>query len=1532
MKCYRVLILIITFSLLISAISCLLATTTTAETGTKSNGQIIQWPMFGKDDRHSSEGNTLSHGISAPWIKWDYGQNIDSLGSTIGDFTKNTRFMDISYYKETTGVVFGDGTTVYIKNGDNGKTMWKHDFSTVPILGNITEKIVATPSLADLDNNNKLDIIAATINGKIYAVEPIITDNNGEYPLSEGGDYTELWSYSVNKSIRHSSPVLVDTNGDGTLDVVIGADETVLAINGKNGEKLWSHAITGTIVSSPAIRTANGGFKDVVITSLEIGTVSKLHILMLNATGTKVGDEKTINVETPIENPLVPTLLPSPSTGDVNGDGFPDIIILSPAELAENGKGVIHVYDGSKNTFSELWSYYVYGKFEASPAVGDLDNDGRMEIVGVSWDSTAYGSVINSYSHVYVLDDNGMSLWDVILDNSTQTDFEYGKGSPVLSDVDKDGKLDVIYTTYDGHVYALNGKNGNNLWKYRLERHKIGIVSSPAIGDLDGDGFVDVVVDGVAISEHMPDLLLTSRDITLTNTTPKLGDTIGVRAIVHNRGTRNAGIPRYQEGQTSNASDDIEVLFYDGYVIVGMCTIDYIPARDENGNDGTGSAWINFTIENTTSAVRVVVDPSNNIEELRTDNNNATKPIGVQVSHRIAITCDADTLSVDAGQQTLYILAVKNIGATLENITFDAVSKPANWIVSIDRSKVTLDAQAETTIVISIATPVNAHAGRYLTNISGTLASTSLSTYATLITNVKPIYGFVINSDVNQKNISVGGVVYYNISVQNNGNAVDTISFSLSTLSAGWNNSKLTKTLVYLEPYGTSATTLVVMAPLNATEGDSINITVTGASMSDTSKSSAITITTVVGRVDLVAIDLKLYREKDGIETKSPVASENTTIKITVGNIGNVDANNVEIVILIDNVTIKSETMDRVKAEENKTLQTILNTTFGNRTFSINVDPDSKLKNEYNRTNNTLSYTFFVRDMTATIPYILHGILQDPNGSTTKNATLKVINLRTKQNSTFSITELDNGTYTTNLLNLPGGYNEGDEIEISAYNNLGNYSWKFYAYSEDSGKSVDIRLIELANYSFKMAMIGSNEILSYPGNCTILQIRISNLGNVVNRINLSANNSSGLDIVITNEMGLLVGGITLGKGEVQNIYLNVTVEEKSYPDVKHIVLRGTSREEIENIEINITIGSVYDIVAFAPPRIEADPGNTPVINTTLRIANNGNIYENITITTATLGWEVSSSAQLAPYSITDIELLITMPSSVDIGSYAVNLTLLPENASRAQKKTIEFVIIRSDLAIVSDGIRFSTTSPEAKKTEVIINAIIKNIGTAGTSAFSVKFVDVCPDGKEEVIGTTTISPSVPANDARSTWVTWTPKVDGIHTIRAVVDYRNEIVEINEGNNVATSSIYVSATKSPDLEVTREGIAFSNDNPKEGEEITITALIKNINNGTADNVAIRIFVDGTQVSEQTFASIAANERVNVTAKWKAVKGMHAVKVEIIYKETETNLNNNVATRYITVEETETTIDGFEMPIIVFGVIGVIVLIHFRRKRV
>ena len=155
----------------------------------------------------------------------------------------------------------------------------------------------------------------------------------------------------------------------------------------------------------------------------------------------------------------------SPALGDIDGDGKQEVIVGS---YNRN----IYALNGENGSF--LWSYTTGGSILSSPALGDIDGDGRLEGVVGSYDGKVYA--LNG--------ENGSFLW-------SYTTGDTIAGSPALGDIDGDGRLEIVVGSYDGKVYALNG-DGSFLWSYTTGG---AIYSSPAFGDIDGEGNLEVVID-----------------------------------------------------------------------------------------------------------------------------------------------------------------------------------------------------------------------------------------------------------------------------------------------------------------------------------------------------------------------------------------------------------------------------------------------------------------------------------------------------------------------------------------------------------------------------------------------------------------------------------------------------------------------------------------------------------------------------------------------------------------------------------------------------------------------------------------------------------------------------------------------------------------------------------------------------------------------------------------------------------------------------------------------------------------------------
>jgi hypothetical protein len=138
----------------------------------------------------------------------------------------------------------------------------------------------------------------------------------------------------------------------------------------------------------------------------------------------------------------------------------------------------------------------------SSPAAGQLDNDAQLEIV------VGCGAIPSDRDRgqVTAYKANGTQLWSFagmldLLNGDGLPDAVWS--TPALGDLNGDGKDDVVFGSFDQHVYALNGTNGQLLpgWPVWLRDT---IFSSPALADLDGDGQLEIIIGADVHAEAPP--------------------------------------------------------------------------------------------------------------------------------------------------------------------------------------------------------------------------------------------------------------------------------------------------------------------------------------------------------------------------------------------------------------------------------------------------------------------------------------------------------------------------------------------------------------------------------------------------------------------------------------------------------------------------------------------------------------------------------------------------------------------------------------------------------------------------------------------------------------------------------------------------------------------------------------------------------------------------------------------------------------------------------------------------------------------
>ncbi|MCK4265665.1 MAG: VCBS repeat-containing protein, partial [Thermoplasmata archaeon] len=374
---------------------------------------------------------------------------------------------------------------------------------------------ISSAVLADLDGDGTLEVIIGSTDAMVY-----VWHHNGT--LFDGWPQATSWSL-------YASPAVADVDDDGDLEIVIRSYNTLYVWN-HDGTALpgWPAAIPdGTGITSPVISDLDGDGPMEIILSADYLFGMDGRIFVWDHTGTVIltiiRDHRTYS---------------TPSVGDIDGDGDKEIVC---------GWRDFQVFAWHHNgTVVSGWPQSTDNAVCDSPKLADLDNDGKLEIIsrGWQWVYVWYGNgtlypgwpvqargghtnsgigdidgdgeleiVIASYDRMYAWDINGMDVpgfpqfFSLVVD--TLVIPHYGGSSAILGDIDGDSDIEIIGSTChsEGDLETMA-----KLWAWhhdgtpvagwpkllspRLDIFPTAVRSTSALGDVDNDGDIEIVVGG----------------------------------------------------------------------------------------------------------------------------------------------------------------------------------------------------------------------------------------------------------------------------------------------------------------------------------------------------------------------------------------------------------------------------------------------------------------------------------------------------------------------------------------------------------------------------------------------------------------------------------------------------------------------------------------------------------------------------------------------------------------------------------------------------------------------------------------------------------------------------------------------------------------------------------------------------------------------------------------------------------------------------------------------------------------------------
>ncbi|ONM11019.1 Protein DEFECTIVE IN EXINE FORMATION 1 [Zea mays] len=209
-----------------------------------------------KEQEHEKEEDYVSidaHILSTPVIADIDKDGVQEMVIAVSYFFDHEYYRDSDHAKELEGIDMGKyvASSIVVFNLDTRQVKWAADLDLSTDAVNFRAHVFSSPTVVDLDGDGYLDILIGTAYGLFYVIDHRGKVRN-KFPL----EMAEI----------HAPVIAADINDDGKIEMVTTDSHGNVAAWTAEGEEIWEVHLKSLIPQRPTVGDVNGdGHTDVVV-------------------------------------------------------------------------------------------------------------------------------------------------------------------------------------------------------------------------------------------------------------------------------------------------------------------------------------------------------------------------------------------------------------------------------------------------------------------------------------------------------------------------------------------------------------------------------------------------------------------------------------------------------------------------------------------------------------------------------------------------------------------------------------------------------------------------------------------------------------------------------------------------------------------------------------------------------------------------------------------------------------------------------------------------------------------------------------------------------------------------------------------------------------------------------------------------------------------------------------------------------------------------------------------------------------------